>query len=142
MKLKVKRLNEKAKLPTRAYPDDAGFDLEAINMSIVNEKDHGYIEYDTGISVTPEKGYYCKIVPRSSISKTGLFLANSPATIDPNYTGSIKLRFKWVPGSKKYEVGERIAQLIVLPLPEVEIEEVTELEETVRAEKGFGSSGL
>lgn len=141
MKLKVKRLSDKAVIPTRAHVDDVGFDLTAISEKIVNLKDYGYVEYDTGIAVTPEKGYYCKIAPRSSISKTGLILANSPSTIDPGYTGTITLRFKWIPDTLKYNVGDRIGQLIVLPMPEVEIEEVEELQETSRAAGAYGSTG-
>lgn len=141
MRLRVKKLHTNAKIPEKAHIDDVGFDLVAVGMTTVNEKDYGYIEYDTGIAVQPEKGYYCQIVPRSSLSKTGLWLANSVGTIDPNYTGELKVRFKWVPGSKKYEVGDKIAQLVVLPLPTVELEEVMELEQTDRGAAGFGSTG-
>jgi dUTP pyrophosphatase len=141
MKLKVKKLTPGAHLPIKAHATDAGFDLTAISEIVANEKDHGYLEYGTGIAVTPEKGYYCQVVPRSSVSKTGLWLANSIGIIDPDYTGEIKIRFKWVPGTKRYNIGDKIAQLIVLPLPQVELEEVNELQQTDRGSDGFGSTG-
>lgn len=141
MKLRVKKLTDVAKLPTKAHPTDVGFDLFAISEFTVNEKDFGYLEYGTGLSVTPPPGYYCQIVPRSSISKTGLILANSVGTIDPDYTGELIVRFKWIPKTAKYKIGEKIAQLVILPLPEVEVEEVEELEETERGIGGFGSTG-
>lgn len=141
MKLKVKLLNPKAEI-TKAHEDDAGFDLVAISETIVNLKEWGYIEYDLGLAVTPDPGYYCELRSRSSISKTGLWLANGIGTIDPNYTGSLKVRFKWIPGTKKYEVGDKVAQLVVLPLPKVELEMVEQLEQTDRSAGAFGSTDL
>lgn len=142
MKLKVKRLVPEAQLPKKAHDTDIGFDLVAINENLVDNGDHGYIEYGTGISVQPEKGYGCQIVSRSSVSGTGLWLANALGIIDPDYIGELKLRFKWIPGTKKYKVGDRIGQLLVVPLPEVELEEVNDLQETTRGIGGFGSTGV
>lgn len=141
MKLKVKKLNENAILPTKAHGDDIGFDLTAISMIVHDAKTHGYIEYKFGLSVQPEKGFGCYIYPRSSISKTGLWLANSVGVIDPNYTGELMVRFKWIPGTAKYEVGDKVAQLVIAPVIDTELELVNELEETDRGEGGFGSSG-
>ena len=72
---------------------------------------------------------------------TGLILANSCGILDSNYTGELKLRFKWVKGSKMYEVGERVGQIMIKPYPVIEWEEVQKLEQTNRNEGGFGSSG-
>lgn len=83
MKLKIRKLHSNAEIPKKAHADDVGFDLVAVECVVVNEKDHGYIEYRFGISVQPSPGFYCEIVPRSSISKTGLWLANSLGVIDP-----------------------------------------------------------
>lgn len=141
MKLKVKRLIKEAVLPKKAHDDDVGFDLVATSEQMIESSDHGFIEYGTGISVTPPQGYYVEIVPRSSISKTGLWLANSVGTIDPGYVGELKVRFKWIPRTAKYIVGDKIAQIIMRQKIDVEIEEVQELEETTRGAAGFGSSG-
>lgn len=141
MKLKVKKLIKEAKFPVKVHETDVGWDIVAIGESVVDQKDYGYIEYSTGLSVTPPKGYYVEIVPRSSISKTGLWLANSVGTIDPDYTGELVVRFKWIPGTAKYAVGDRVAQLVIRPIIEVEIEEVEELAQTARAAGAFGSSG-
>lgn len=139
MKVKIK-LSEGAVMPKYAKPGDAGMDLTAISEKIINEKDFGYIEYGTGISLEIPEGYFIDIRPRSSISETGLFLANAPGTIDSQYRGELKCRFKWVPGTKKYEVGDRIAQIILLPYPKIEWEEVNELKATERGDGGFGST--
>ena len=141
MKLKVKKITPDATMPTKAHPTDVGWDLTATSEKVVNEKDYGYIEYGTGLSVTPPLGYYAKIVPRSSISKTGLWLANSIGTIDPDYTGELVVRFKWIPGTKKYKKGDRIAQLILEVKVEADLEEVEDLVETERGAGGFGSTG-
>lgn len=141
MKLKVKKLNPDAVIPTKAHPTDAGLDLTAISINIVNEKDFGYIEYGTGLSIELEPGYAGFLFPRSSLSKTGLILANSVGVIDQGYTGEIKFRFKYIPGTIKYDLGERIGQLVIQKVENVEIEQVDELSQTDRGSNGFGSSG-
>lgn len=140
MKLKVKLLHKDAKIE-KAHSTDVGFDLVAVSETIINVKEWGYVEYGLGLAVTPDNGYFCELRSRSSISKTGLWLANSIGTIDPDYTGELKVRFKWIPGTAKYNVGDKVAQLVVLPLPEVELEQVEQLEDTERAAGGFGSTG-
>lgn len=141
MKLKVKKLHSNAKIPTKAFGDDIGFDLTAISLSMIDEGNFGYVEYDTGIAVQPEQGWGCYVYPRSSISKTGLWLANSVALIDPGYTSSIKLRFKYVPNTEMYKVGDKVGQLVVKKLEDVEIEMVEELAARQRGAGGFGSTG-
>ena len=141
MKIQIKKTNEKAVIPAYATKLDAGLDLTAVSKTIVNEGEYGYIEYGTGLSVAIPEGFYGQIVPRSSISKTGMILANSPGTIDAGYRGEVMLRFKAIKDTKQYEVGDRIAQLIVLPFPNIEFEEVEELDKTDRQDGGFGSSG-
>ncbi len=139
MVVKIK-LSDGAVMPKYAKPGDAGMDIVAISEKIKNEKDFGYIEYGTGISLEIPEGYFLDIRPRSSISETGLFLANAPGTIDSQFRGELKCRFKWIPGTKKYKVGDRIAQIILLPYPKIEWEEVNELKATERGEGGFGST--
>lgn len=141
MKLKVKRLSPQAVLPKRAMEGDAGLDLVAVSEIVEDGKMYGYIEYKTGLAITPPPGYFLAVVPRSSISKTGLWQANSIGVIDPGYTGEITVRFKYIPRTDKYKPGDRIGQLLVLPLPKIEVEEVEALAETERGALGFGSSG-
>lgn len=140
MKVKIKKLSENAVLPVYGKPGDAGMDITAISKHTVDNGDSGYIEYGTGLAIEIPEGYFMDIRPRSSISNTGLFLANTPGTIDSQYRGEIKCRFKWIPGTKQYEIGERIAQIIIMPYPIIEFEEVSELSETERGEGGFGST--
>lgn len=139
MKVKIK-LSEGAVMPKYAKPGDAGMDLTAISEKIIIKEDFGYIEYGTGISLEIPEGYFLDIRPRSSISETGLFLANAPGTIDSQFRGELKCRFKWIPDTKKYKVGDRVAQIILLPYPKIEWEEVNELQPTERGEGGFGST--
>jgi dUTP pyrophosphatase len=142
MNIKVKKLNEEAVVPSIAKPGDAGMDLTAVSMEIVNEVGYGYVEYGTGLAMEIPEGYYGAIVPRSSISKKGMILANSPGTIDSGYRGEIKLRFKWMHGSEIYSVGDRVAQLIILQCPSVIFNEVDEeLLDSSRGSGGFGSTG-
>ena len=85
------------------------------------------------------------IAARSSVSKTGQSLCNGIGVIDAPYRGPIKFRFykNVLAGidSKEYEIGNKIGQLIIIPVPQFELEEVTELSETKRGAGGFGSSG-
>lgn len=140
MILKFKKLNDKAIIPTIANKGDAGMDLTAISISITDNGDYGYMEYSTGLAVEIPKGYCGLLFPRSSISNTGLILANSVGLIDSGYRGEIKLRFKYIAGTKYYDVGDRVGQLVIMKLHNIQIEEVNELASSERGEKGFGSS--
>lgn len=141
VQVKIKKTNENAVMPKYAIEGDAGLDLTAVSEYTEDGKDYGFIEYGIGLAFEIPKGFFGCIRPRSSISKTGLILANAPCTLDSGFRGEFKVRFKWIKGTKKYEIGDRIAQLIVLPYPEVEFIEVEELEQSVRGEGQFGSSG-
>lgn len=141
MKVRIKRLSENAVIPTYANPGDAGLDLVATYVKVEDHNKYGFFEYGTGLAVEIPEGYVGLIFPRSSISKTGMMLANAVAVIDSSYRGEIKLRYKYVSGTNSYNVGDKIAQLIILPYPIVEFEEVQELSETQRSSGGFGSTG-
>lgn len=141
MKVRIKKLHEKAVIPSYAKPGDAGMDLTAIDIKTIDNKDHGYIEYDTGLAFEIPEGHVGYIFPRSSISNTGLILANAVGVVDSNYRGPVKCRFKAIPNTTIYNVGDRIAQLIIMPVPQIEFEEVIDLSETERNDSGFGSSG-
>lgn len=141
MKVKIKKLHDSAVIPTKTHKQDAGFDLVAVSKKDVDEEGYGFVEYDTGIGLEIPEGYVGLVYPRSSISKTGHILANSVGVIDSNYRGSIKVRFKTIPNCVEYVPGDRVAQLIIMPYPEITFEEVDELSLTDRGSGGFGSSG-
>lgn len=82
MKIEIKKLVENATLPNYAKEGDSGLDMTAISRTIVNEKDYGYIEYGTGIAIAIPDGCVGLLFPRSSVSNTGLFLANSVGIVD------------------------------------------------------------
>lgn len=140
MKIKIKKTHPDAVIPKYAKFGDAGCDLTAISKT---ENDL-YIEYDTGLSFEIPEGYVGLVFPRSSISKYHLDLANAVGVIDSGYRGSVTARFKktidkaW---ANEYNIGDRIAQIIVLPYPQVEFIEVEELSNTERGSGGYGSSG-
>lgn len=138
MQVKFKKLHPDAKTPSFNKPGDAGADLVAVSKSFTDL----FFEYDTGIAVEIPEGFVGLVFPRSSLSNYRLSLANSVAVIDSNFRGTIKLRFKDTLGDPlSYEVGDRVGQLIVMPIPVVEFVEAEELSSTVRGEQGFGSSG-
>lgn len=136
LNIKIKKVTSTAQLPTKAHATDAGYDLYA---SSCNYED-GMLHYGTGVAVEIPAGYVGLVFPRSSIANTHLTLSNSVGVIDSGYRGEIKAKFR-KGGSKGYKVGERIAQLIIMPYPEVTFEEVDELSESDRGTGGYGSSG-
>ncbi len=138
MKVKIKKLSDKAVIPFYAKEGDAGMDLTAVSVIKVDDKEYGYIEYGIGLAMEIPKGYVGLTFPRSSVSNTGLIKANSVGVIDSGYRGE----FKAIPNTKWYEVGDRVAQLIIIPYPKVEFEEVEELSETERGTGGYGSTNV
>lgn len=144
MTIKFKRLNEKAVMPTRAHKGDAGFDLTSTGVTTeVSECGQLILVYHTGIAVEIPEGYFGMLVCRSSISKKSLALCNAVGAVDAGYRGEIMAKFRVTTDviPALYKEGERFAQLLILPVPEVEFEEVEELSETERSEDGFGSTG-
>ncbi len=98
--------------------------------------------YGTGLSIEIPEGYVGLIFPRSSICKTTMTLTNSVGVIDSGYRGELKAIFRLTgPHEMDYKIGDRIGQLMIVPIPTVEIEEVTELSTSIRGTGGFGSSG-
>lgn len=147
MFVRFKKLNYKSVIPTKAHPTDAGFDLVAVRKWYKN----GYVAYGTGIAVEIPKGYVGLVFPRSSIANVGVTLTNSVGVIDSGYRGEIKAKFKGTvdysfPGIDEdfvdeYEVGDRIAQLIIIPIPDIEFVEVDDLSDSDRGSGGYGSTG-
>ena len=139
MVLKVKRLHENAILPKRAKKGDAGLDLVATEIKSETSKQ---ITYGTGIAIEIPEGFVGLAFPRSSIRNVGLELSNAVGVIDSGYRGEVQATFnKNGVNDVFYKVGERICQLVIVPLPVVTIKEVDELSETERGEGGFGSTG-
>lgn len=141
MNIRIKKTNPNAILPSYSKLGDAGMDLTAISKEIVDNGTHGYISYDFGLSLEIPEGYVGLIFPRSSISNTGAILSNSVGVVDSSYRGSISARFKQIPNTIEYNVGDRVAQLLIIPYPQVTFEEVQELDETERGTGGYGSTG-
>lgn len=140
MKVRIKKLHETAIVPKYSKPGDAGLDLTATEII----KEEGFqITYGTGLAVEIPLGYVGLIFPRSSIRNYELALTNCVGVVDSGYRGEIQFTFNKIGGvpSKKYDVGDRIGQLIILPYPQIELEEVSELSNTERGDGGFGSSG-
>lgn len=185
MKVRFKLLNDKAVMPRKAHPTDAGFDLVATSRVF----DHnGNATYGTGIAIEIPEGYAGLIFPRSSICKYDLSLSNAVGLVDSCYRGEVFCKFKptllyidkGVHGidnqdydgldesnldnelvsfhgraenypdvsegcapfpPRVYEIGDRIAQLVIIPIPEIEFEQADELTDSDRGMGGYGSTG-
>lgn len=142
MKVKIK-LQEGAKLPKKAHPRDACYDVYATSMEDLGD---GRIQYGLGIHMQPEhlgQGVQFDLRARSSIHKTGMILSNCIGTGDENYTGEYKAVFyDIIPSLPNYKVGDRILQMQVTQPIDSEFDVVAELDSTNRGDGGFGSSGL
>ena len=138
MKVKVMKLDAGAKIPRYAKPGDAGMDLYAVSQTFDN---HGNYVYGTGLAMEIPEGHVGLIFPRSSISKTAHSLRNAVGVIDSGYRGEIIVKFDInTLNSPVYNIGDRIAQIIVMPFPQIEFEEAWELSKTERGKGGFGST--
>lgn len=141
MQIRVKKLHEDAVIPVYSKPGDAGLDLTAISMQKDN---YDNITYGTGLAIEIPEGYVGLIFPRSSNSKTDLYLTNHVGVIDSGYRGEIMFKYRPVNGllnAKIYHIGDRIGQLIIMPYPQIELVETAELSDTERGDGGFGSTG-
>ena len=140
MQVKIKKLNSNAVIPTYAKSGDAGMDLVATKIISNTTFD---VTYGTDLAMEIPKGFVGLVFPRSSIRKYELILSNSVGVIDSGYRGELQATFKKENGldSLAYKVGDRIAQIMIIPHPEIEFEEVDELSDTERGDGGFGSTG-
>ena len=181
MKIKIKKLNDKAVIPTYAHATDAGLDLTA--TSIKHDFGKDVFIYGTGLAVEIPEGYVGLIFPRSSNRNTEAYMTNHVGVIDSGYRGEVMVCYKnrtttniadeisdiaidlydlidkndkfnncdgFAENVSKinryvvkqpYDVGDRIAQLIIIPYPHIEFEEVDELSDTDRGANGHGSTG-
>ena len=146
LEVKIKKLHKDAVIPKYETVGSVGMDLTATSKKY---DEYGNVVFGTGISIQLPDGYYADLRPRSSISKYDLVLANSVGTIDSDYRGELILKFKpsvyfgvnrGDDDGVMYDVGDRIAQLVILPYPKVSFVEVDELSDTERGTGGFGST--
>ena len=142
MEVKIKLEPECSNLfPTKAHPDDAGYDLYS-RIDAVLEPLSG-MAIPVGFAMELPSGYEAQIRPRSGLAaKHHITVTNSPGTVDANYRGEIKA-ILYNLGKEPFiiQCGDRIAQMVICKLPEIELVEATELSETDRNTNGFGSSG-
>jgi dUTP pyrophosphatase len=140
--LPFKRLDPEASLPSAAHPGDAGLDLRANVDLIVDAGERAMVP--TGIAVAIPEGYAGLVLPRSGLaSREGLTLANAPGLIDAGYRGEIICSVVNLDRTQPVKIvrGDRIAQLVIVPIAAVEPEWVDELPASERGEGGFGSTG-
>lgn len=136
--LKVMKLHPEAKLPERAFPTDAGLDLYALNDVYCDI--HGMCTVPTGIALDIKPGYFAMICDKSSIARIG-FKVNA-GVVDSGYIGEVSVELMNVIGtSKLIKKGQKVAQVILLPIATPKVIEVESLAKTKRGTKGFGSSG-
>lgn len=138
--MKIKVLDKNC-IPVKAHSIDAGFDVKARTEFVIPPKETAMIP--TGVCVEIPVGMVGLLFPRSSISKTPLRMCNSVGVIDSGFTGEIKVPLQNTHHNLMVHVNQydKIAQLVIVPLADVSIEIVDELEESERGDGGFGSTG-
>ena len=144
MQLKIKKLSDKAVMPVRAHLSDAGFDLTATSITTnINECGQLMLIYHTDIAVEIPEGHVGLLFPRSSVYKKSLAQTNSVGVVDSGYRGEIMVIFKTTTDviPAVYKEGERFAQLVIVPIPTLDLVEVETLSEGDRDTDGFGSTG-
>jgi dUTP pyrophosphatase len=142
IELPIQRLREDAIVPQRAYDGDAGLDLAACERVELAPGERAVV--GTGLAVAIPEGYAGFVQPRSGLAdRHGISIVNSPGLIDSGYRGELKVILLNTDATHPFvvEPGMRIAQLVVLELPELELVELDELPTTERGVRGHGSSG-
>lgn len=143
MQVNIKRLHKDAVIPSYAKHGDAGMDLTATSKEY---DENGNVVYGTGLAFEIPFGYVGYVFPRSSNAKKDLILSNSVGVIDSGYRGEVIFKFKMTCGfidnnhGCDYSIGDRIGQIIIMPVPHIEFNEVEELSSTDRGTGGFGST--
>jgi dUTP pyrophosphatase len=141
--LLVRRLHPDAAIPTAAYDGDAGLDLTSVEEVELAPGERRTVA--TGIAVAIPPGHAGFVQPRSGLAaRHGISVVNSPGLIDSGYRGEIRVVLLNTDASETFRVepGDRIAQLVVLALPEVRVTVADQLPESERAARGFGSSAV
>jgi dUTP pyrophosphatase len=141
-RLRVARLDDRALLPTRAYPDDAGLDLYALDDSVLAPGARASVR--TGIAVEIPDGQAGLVLPRSGLARRhGISVVNAPGLIDAGYRGEIEVLLLNTDRAAPFAIasGDRIAQLVIVGVQTPDVLEVDELALSQRGTRGFGSSG-
>jgi dUTP pyrophosphatase len=142
MKVLFKKLHPEAVKPKFGKPGDAGADLVATSVDFSRDS-NSQIVYGTGLAVEIPEGMVGLVFPRSSIRNYDLVLSNGVGVIDSGYRGEIMATFNLKnPWADIYKVGDRIAQLVIVPVPLITYAETQELSETTRGTGGHGSTGV
>jgi dUTP pyrophosphatase len=134
------RLNSLAKLPTRGSIEAAGLDLYSSQGTIIPSKSRGAVKTDIAVQIP--QGYYGRLAPRSGLARNkGIDVG--AGVVDSDYRGEVQVVL-FNHGEEDFivEVGDRICQLLVIPVLMLDVEDATHLEDTARGEQGFGSSGV
>jgi dUTP pyrophosphatase len=140
--LRVRRLDPRALLPTRAYPGDAGLDLYALDDGGLDPGERASVR--TGIAVEIPDGQAGLVLPRSGLARRhGISVVNAPGLIDAGYRGELEVLLLNTDRSQPFSIsaGDRIAQLVIVDVQTPAVVEVEELAVSERGAGGFGSSG-
>jgi dUTP pyrophosphatase len=143
IELPIRRLRPEAVLPERAYAGDAGLDLAACDRHELGPGERAVV--GTGLAVAIPDGYAGFVQPRSGLAaRDGISVLNSPGLVDAGYRGEVRVVLQNTDAARPFvvEPGMRIAQLVVLPVPELDVVEVDELPASERGVRGYGSSGM
>ena len=143
MILRFRRLSDAARPPSRAHGGDAGYDLHAAEPARLAPGERTTV--GTAIAVAIPPGHAGLVLPRSGLAaRHGISVVNAPGLIDAGYRGEVRVLLLNTDRERPFEVtpGDRIAQLVVVRVERPELEEATELDETVRGGGGFGSTGV
>ena len=141
IELQIQRLHEGAVVPSRAYAGDAGLDLSACERAELGPGERAVV--GTGVAVAIPEGFAGFVQPRSGLAaRHGISVVNSPGLVDAGYRGELRVVLLNTDPRNTFvvEPGMRIAQLVVLPVPELELLEVDELPASERGVRGFGST--
>jgi dUTP pyrophosphatase len=142
MRIRIKKLHPDAVVPRYAHYGDAAVDLVATTKW---KDEKGNFCYGTGLAMEIPENHVGLLFPRSSVSKKDLRLCNSVGVIDAGYRGEIMLKFhkagEMEDPSGEYSVGDRVGQLMLVPIPSIQFVEVVNLPNSDRGMGGFGSTG-
>lgn len=140
MKIKFKKLSA-VNTPQYAKEGDAGIDLTATTMKKSGNYFFPIYTYKTGIALQLPESHYVMLVPRSSLSKKLMWMANHVGIVDSGYRGELMFKFRSILGIDPYKVGDRIGQMVLTKRNVMDLVEVEELKDSERGEGGFGHTG-
>lgn len=141
--LPIKKLDSSVELPKYAYEGDAGLDLAASESLVLQPFERKLVA--TGLAIAIPEGYAGLVIPRSGLAiKHGISIVNAPGLIDSGYRGELKVILVNLDPETPFEIkaGDRIAQLMLVKIPSVKLQQVEDLPSSERGEGGFGSSGV